>query len=138
MRKWIEKKNKPVRLKKKKEEMVRIRNLVDMAYSLDPRIRMFQQQDKDRKQATKRAKQEAAKARQLEEERLAREVAEKERLEKEKRESEERAKAEVLKQEREVQKKALRRERKNFRDLCKVRNHTSKLIESFFQACLYC
>lgn len=128
-RKWIEKKNKQVRAKKKKEEVVRIRSLVDMAYSLDPRIRRFQQEDKDRKQAVKRAKQEAVKARQQEEERLAREAAEKERAEKEKRDSEERAKADALKQEREVQKKALRKERKNLRDLCKENNYFASTTE---------
>ncbi|XP_001602926.2 dnaJ homolog subfamily C member 2 isoform X1 [Nasonia vitripennis] len=128
-RKWIEKKNKSVRVKKKKEEMTRIRTLVDMAYNLDPRIRKFQQQDKDKKQAVKRAKQEAARARQLEEERIVREAAEKQRAEKEKREAEERAKADALKQEREAQKKALRRERKNFRDLCKEKNYFAETSE---------
>lgn len=84
MRKWIEKKNKATRAKRKKEEMTRIRTLVDMAYNIDPRIKKFQQDDKDKKNAAKRAKQEAAKARQQEEERIARDAAEKERLEKEK------------------------------------------------------
>ena len=100
--------------------MTRIRTLVDMAYYMDPRIRKFQQEVKDKKQAAKRAKQEAIKAIKFEEERVAREAAEKARLEREKREAEERAKQDALKQEREQQKKALRRERKNLRDLCKV------------------
>ncbi|KAG7199960.1 hypothetical protein KM043_014389 [Ampulex compressa] len=123
MRKWIEKKNKATRAKRKKEEMTRIRTLVDMAYNIDPRIKKFQQEDKDRKMAAKKAKQEAAKARQLEEERVARDAAEKERLEKEKRENEEKAKMDALKQEREVQKKALRKERKALRDFCKSNNY---------------
>ncbi|XP_023246582.1 dnaJ homolog subfamily C member 2-like isoform X2 [Copidosoma floridanum] len=128
-RKWIEKKNKSVRAKKKKEEMIRIRQLVDMAYSIDPRIRKFQQQDKDKKQAVKRAKQEAVKARQQEEERIAREAAEKERLEREKREAEERAKMEQQKQERDQQKKALRKERKNLRDICKENAYFAKTTD---------
>ncbi|KAK0088642.1 hypothetical protein PV325_011206 [Microctonus aethiopoides] len=123
MRKWIEKKNKATRAKRKKEEMMRIRSLVDTAYNADPRIKKFQQADKDRKTAAKRAKQEAAKARQQEEERLAREIAEKERIEREKRESEEKARQDALKQEREVMKKALRKERKALRDLCKSNNY---------------
>lgn len=123
MRKWIEKQNKVVRAKKKKEEMTRIRALVDMAYHLDPRIKKFQQEDKDKKNAIKRAKQEAAKARQVEEDRLAKEVADREREELEKRKSEEKAKAEALKQEREALKKLLRKERKNFRDVCKENNY---------------
>lgn len=123
MRKWIEKKNKTTRAKRKKEEMTRIRTLVDMAYNIDPRIKKFQQEDKEKKNAVKRAKQEAAKARQQEEERIARDAAEKERLKKEKKESEERAKMDALKQEREVQKKALRKERKALRDFCKANNY---------------
>lgn len=126
MRKWIEKKNKVTRAKRKKEEMTRIRSLVDMAYSLDPRIKKFQQDDKDKKTAVKRAKQEAAKARQLEEERVQKEAAEKERLEREKRESEEKARLDVLKQERELQKKALKKERKAIRDLCKTQKYFSE------------
>ena len=123
MRKWIEKKNKATRAKRKKEEMTRIRSLVDMAYNTDPRIKKFQQDDKDRKTAAKKAKQEAAKAKQQEEERIARDAAEKERVEKEKRDSEEKAKMDALKQEREVQKKALRKERKALRDFCKANNY---------------
>lgn len=129
MRKWIEKKNKAARAKRKKEEMTRIRALVDMAYNLDPRIRMFQQQDKDRKTAVKRAKQEAIKAKQMEEERIAREVAEKEKQEKEKRELEEKLKQDALKQEREAQKKALRKERKALRDFCKSKNYFAENTE---------
>jgi DnaJ family protein C protein 2 len=123
MRKWIEKKNKVTRAKRKKEEMTRIRSLVDMAYNIDPRIKKFQQEDKDKKNAAKRAKQEAAKARQQEEERIARDAAEKKKLEQEKQESEERAKQNALKQEREVLKKALRKKRKAFRDICKANNY---------------
>lgn len=123
MRKWIEKKNKTTRAKRKKEEMARIRTLVDMAYNIDPRIKKFQQEDKDKKNAVKKAKQEAAKARQQEEERIARDAAEKERLEKERKESEERAKMDALKQEREAQKKVLRKERKALRDFCKANGY---------------
>lgn len=129
MRKWIEKKNKATRAKRKKEEMTRIRTLVDMAYNLDPRIKMFQQADKDRKTAVKRAKQEAVKARQLEEERVARETAEKEKKEREQRESEQKAKQEAMKQAREIQKKALRKERKALRDFCKARNYFAEDTE---------
>ena len=112
-----------MRTKRKKEEMSRIRSLVDMAYSCDPRIKLFQQQDKERKTAAKRAKQEAMRAKQLEEERLIREAQEKERLDKEKRESEEKARLDAIKQQREAHKKALRKERKALRDFCKSHNY---------------
>lgn len=129
MRKWIEKKNKAARAKRKKEEMARIRALVDMAYNADPRIKKFQQEDKDKKTAAKKAKQEAAKARIQEEKRIARDAAEKERLEREKRESEEKAKLDALKQEREAQKKALRKERKALRDFCKANDYFAENAE---------
>lgn len=119
MRKWIEKKNKQTRAKRKKEEMSRIRTLVDTAYNLDPRIKQFHQDDKDRKTAAKRAKQEAARARQVEEDKLIKEAAEKEREEKLKRETEEKLKQSAAKQEREALKKALKKERKALRDICK-------------------
>lgn len=50
--------------------MARIRSLVDTAYSLDPRILKFKQEDKDRKLAVKQAKKDAARARQEEEDRV--------------------------------------------------------------------
>jgi DnaJ family protein C protein 2 len=50
--------------------MARIRNLVDTAYSLDPRIMKFKQEDRDRKLALKQAKKDAARARQEEEDRV--------------------------------------------------------------------
>lgn len=133
MRKWIEKKNKATRAKRKKEEMARIRTLVDMAYNIDPRIKKFQQEDKDKKTAAKKAKQKAAKERQQEEERIARDAAEKERLEREKREIEEKAKLDALKQEREAQKKALRKERKALRDFCKANNYFAQNLEEIIR-----
>jgi DnaJ homolog subfamily C member 2 len=56
-RRWIEKQNKAARAKLKKEEMARIRSLVDLAYANDPRILRFKQEDKDKKMAAKRARQ---------------------------------------------------------------------------------
>lgn len=58
-RKWVEKQNKVQRAKLKKEEMARIRKLVDVAHEADPRIIKFRQQDKEAKLAHKAAKQSA-------------------------------------------------------------------------------
>lgn len=120
-RRMCEKINRAERQRKKKEEMVRIRSLVDLAYSTDPRIAKFKQEDKERKLAAKRAKQSAAQAKKEEEERILREVE----LAKEKAEAAERAKMEQIRQEREIQKRAIKKERKTFRDVCKSNNYYS-------------
>lgn len=71
-RKWMEKQNKVMRQKKKKEEVARIRSLVDNAYSCDPRIKRFKEAEKAEKLAKKKAKEEAVKLEALERERLRR------------------------------------------------------------------
>ncbi|CAG9860669.1 unnamed protein product [Phyllotreta striolata] len=120
-RRYVDKLNKAERLRKKKEEMSRIRQLVDLAYNNDPRIAKFKQDDKEKKMAAKRAKQSAAQAKKDEEERLLKEA----QLAKEQAEQAERARIEAKRQEREVQKKALKKERKNLRDICKANNYYS-------------
>lgn len=118
-RRWIEKQNKVARAKLKKEEMARIRSLVDLAYANDPRIQRFKQEDKDKKLAAKRARQDAVQAKKAEEERLIKEA----QAAKQKADEAERARIEVARAEREQQKKNLRKERKAFRDLCKSQNY---------------
>ncbi|GFG39869.1 hypothetical protein Cfor_08849 [Coptotermes formosanus] len=124
-RKWIEKQNKAARAKRKKEEMARIRNLVDTAYSLDPRIQKFKQEDKDRKLAVKQAKKDAARARQEEEDRKAQAAEEEMRKQKEEAEAEQKAKQDAIKAEREAQKRALKKERTTLRKLAKENNYYS-------------
>ncbi|CAG9564343.1 unnamed protein product [Danaus chrysippus] len=121
-RRWIEKQNKVARAKLKKEEMTRIRNLVDLAYANDPRIQRFKQEDKDKKIAAKRARQDAVQAKKAEEERLIKEA----QIAKQKAEAAERARMEAARAERELQKKNLRKERKSLRDLCKNNNYFAK------------
>lgn len=118
-RRYVDKLNKAERLRKKKEEMSRIRTLVDTAYNNDPRIAKIKQEEKERKLAAKRAKQTAALAKKEEEERVLREA----QLLKEQAEAAERARIEAKRQEREVQKRALKKERKALRDLCKANNY---------------
>lgn len=122
-RRWIEKQNKAVRAKKKKEEMTRIRSLVDMAYDADPRIVKFKQMDRDKKEAYKKAKADAIRQRIEEEQRAVREQAEKEAKEKEEAKLAEEARQKALKSEREAAKRALKKSRKAFRDLCKDNNY---------------
>ncbi|KAG5876008.1 hypothetical protein JTB14_002177 [Gonioctena quinquepunctata] len=118
-RRYVDKLNKAERLRKKKEEMARIRQLVDLAYNNDPRIAKFKQDDKEKKLAAKRAKQSAAQAKKEEEERILREAM----LAKEQAEAAERARIEAKRQEREVQRKALKKERKILRDICKANDY---------------
>ncbi|KAJ8925818.1 hypothetical protein NQ315_009668 [Exocentrus adspersus] len=118
-RRYVDKLNKAERLRKKKEEMSRIRQLVDLAYNNDPRIAKFKQDDKEKKLAAKRAKQSAAQAKKEEEERLLREA----QLAREQAEAAERARIEAKRIEREAQKKAIKKERKILRDFCKANNY---------------
>lgn len=122
-RKWIEKQNKFYRAKRKKEDMTRIRNLVDTAYSLDPRVAKFKQEDKDRKEAAKQAKREAARARQAEEERKLQEAQEIEQRKKAEIEAIEKARLSALKAEREAQKKTLKVKRATLRKLVKSNDY---------------
>jgi DnaJ family protein C protein 2 len=56
-RRYIEKANRAQRNEMKKEEMRRVRKLVDNAYNSDPRILGFKELDKQEKLAKKKAKQ---------------------------------------------------------------------------------
>lgn len=114
-RRWIEKENKVLRIKRKKEEMTRIRALVDLAYNNDKRIQRFKQEEKDRKAAAKRAKMDAVQAQKAEADRAIREAA----LAKEKAEKAEQKRIEQIRIEREQQKKVLKKERKTLRDKLK-------------------
>ncbi|UYV82289.1 DNAJC2 [Cordylochernes scorpioides] len=117
-RRWIEKQNKIARQKLKKEEMSRIRQLVDNAYACDPRIQAFKEAEKQKKLSQKKARQEAAKAKQEQELRLKREAEEAEKLAKQKEEEEARIEKDRLKREKEIQKKNLKKARKVLQQLC--------------------
>lgn len=118
-RRWIEKQNKQIRVKRKKEESARIRALVDLAYNNDPRIVQFKKDDKERKLAAKRAKQTAAQAMKAEEERALREAE----LARQKAEEAEQKRIEAIQKEREIQKRALKKEKKMLRDTMKANDY---------------
>nr|XP_018901428.1 PREDICTED: dnaJ homolog subfamily C member 2 [Bemisia tabaci] len=122
-RRWIDKQNKAMRAKYKKEEMSRIRNLVELAYKLDPRIAKFRIEEKEKKQAAKLAKQEAVRARIEGANRAAREAEEKMRKKKEEVEAAEREKLAAEKAEKEEMKKALKKQRQTVRKICKTNNY---------------
>lgn len=114
-RRWIEKENKAARIKRKKEEMMRIRALVDLAYNNDKRIQKFKNEEKERKLAAKRAKMDAVQAQKAEQERAVREA----QLAKERAEKAEQKRIEQIRIEKEQIKKALKKERKLLRDKVK-------------------
>uniref|UniRef100_A0A5F8GME0 DnaJ homolog subfamily C member 2 n=1 Tax=Monodelphis domestica TaxID=13616 RepID=A0A5F8GME0_MONDO len=119
-RRWIEKQNRAARAQRKKEEMNRIRTLVDNAYSCDPRIKKFKEEEKAKKEAEKKAKVEAKRKEQEAKERQRQAELEAARLVKEKEEEEVRQQALLAKKEKEIQKKAIKKERQKLRTSCKI------------------
>lgn len=101
--------------------MTRIRALVDLAYNNDPRIVRIKNEEKQKKQAAKRARMSVAQAQKAEEERILKEA----QLAKEKAEKEEQKRIEQIRIEKEQQKRALKKERKLLRDMAKENNYYS-------------
>ncbi|KAM4569540.1 dnaJ homolog subfamily C member 2 [Odontesthes bonariensis] len=122
-RRWIEKQNRASRAQRKKEEMNRIRTLVDTAYSCDPRIKKFKEEEKARKESEKKAKVDAKKKEQEEKERARQAELDAARQAKEKEEEEARQAAQLVKKEKEIQKKAIKKERQKLRTTCKNWNY---------------
>ncbi|OCT87271.1 dnaJ homolog subfamily C member 2 [Xenopus laevis] len=125
-RRWIEKQNRAARAQRKKEEMNRIRTLVDNAYSSDPRIKKFKEEEKARKEAEKKAKADARRKEQEEKERVKQAELEAVRFAKEKEEEEARQQSLLIKREKEIQKKAIKKERQRLRTSCKNWNYFSE------------
>jgi len=55
-KRYTEKKNKTERARRKKEDITRLRNLVDFTLGLDPRIKRIKQEEKDAREAKKKNK----------------------------------------------------------------------------------
>lgn len=126
IRRWIDKQNKVMRLKHKKEEMGRIRALVDLAYNMDERVIKFKKEDKEKKMALRNARKNEIIQKKKEEEKAAALAEEQKRIEKQVADEEERIKREALKAERDALKRALKKEKKRIRDICKENNYFTK------------
>ncbi|KAG6811120.1 hypothetical protein H0H92_008920 [Tricholoma furcatifolium] len=96
-KRYTEKKNKTERARRKKEDIAKVRGLVDLTLSLDPRIKLIKQQEKEAREAKKAASQPG---------KPVKKTKEQEEAEKKKAEEEAQAKAEQEKAEREAAKKA--------------------------------
>lgn len=55
-KRYTEKKNKTERARRKKEDIARLRNIVDVCLSADPRIKRIKQEEKEAREAKKRGK----------------------------------------------------------------------------------
>jgi DnaJ family protein C protein 2 len=129
-RRWIEKNNRVQRAEKKKEDMKRIRKLVDNAYNCDPRIQKFKDDDKEEKASKKKAKQDAGRMRREAEEKEQRDAEEKAKREQEEKDRIEKEKREKEKLEKDTIKKAMKKERKTVKTVAKECDYFSKEDDS--------
>ncbi|KAF2743094.1 DnaJ-domain-containing protein [Sporormia fimetaria CBS 119925] len=115
----VERKNANARRKKKTEDTTRLRKLVDEALSLDPRIKIFQQEERNRKNKRRNEKE-------AEQKRLAEEAAkakeEEARLQAEK-EASEKANKEANKKAKEAAKNAAKKNKRVVRGAVKDANY---------------
>ncbi|KAF9915588.1 hypothetical protein BX616_005806 [Lobosporangium transversale] len=118
-KRYFEKKNKAERAKLKKEDNARLREIVDQAFALDPRIKTFKEQASKQRNAKRREKEEAEK-KAAEEAAAAAAAAEAARVAAE---EAEKASREDAKKNKELLKRAVRKEKKNLKALIKDNNY---------------
>jgi len=115
----LKKKNKKSREENKKKDIIRVRELTDLAAKLDPRMKKLKEKEKEKKDAEKKAKERAKEKEELK----AKKIEEEEKLKKNKAELQAKAKAEEEKKEKEAKKNAVRNYRKNIRKVVKDANY---------------
>ncbi|KAI7850207.1 DnaJ domain-containing protein [Circinella umbellata] len=117
-KRYQEKKNRAQRAQLKKEDNARLRKLIDICLSVDPRIAKFRAEEKKRRNAKKDAKAAAEKAAAEE----AARKAEEERIAREKAESEAKSVAASAKKDKENLKKLVKKEKKTVKALVNGNN----------------
>jgi len=110
-KRFTEKKNRGERARRKKEDNARLRTLIDVALSCDPRIKKQKQKEKEEREKKSKARGQKAPVVKLSQKEKE-EIAKKEKEEADKKEAEEREKRQVEKKLREAQKRRERKERK--------------------------
>lgn len=125
-KRWQEKKNKAERAKRKKEDTARLRKAVEDCLSVDPRWKLFKEQERKEKERKKYEKE--AGARKAAEEARMRE--EEERKRKEEEEAKEKAAREDNKKNKEAQKNRIKREKRIIKGSVKEVNYFCGVGES--------
>ncbi|CAO3622776.1 unnamed protein product [Mucor hiemalis] len=118
-KRYQEKKNRAQRAQLKKEDNARLRTLVDVCLSVDPRIAIFKAEDKKRRNAKKDAKAAADKAAAE----AAAKKAEEEKLAAEKAEADAKLAAADSKKAKEMAKRVIKKEKKTIKAIVKDNNY---------------
>lgn len=126
-KRYTEKKNRNDRARRKKEDNARLRSLVDKALSIDPRIKVFRQQERAAREAKKNKGRPGAQSKSAgdvaAEEQRKKEEAEAAAKEAAAKEEAEKAEREAAKKVREAAKKNLKKEKKQIRNIITSANY---------------
>lgn len=118
-KRWIERKNKSQRQTLKKEDNVRMAKFVEQAFSLDPRIRKFRDDEKKAKETKRMEKELVSKAGEIE----AAQKVEVERIAREASEVQEKLVRDEEKKNREASKNAVKKEKKTIKRMLRDNNN---------------
>ncbi|WFC95416.1 hydroxymethylglutaryl-CoA lyase [Malassezia brasiliensis] len=126
-KRYTEKKNRNERARRKKEDNARLRNIVDKALSVDPRIKQFRAQERAAREAKKNKGRPTAaanpRAAAIAEAEKRKAEAEKAAAEAKAKEEAEKAEREAAKKQREAAKKNLKKEKKALRTIVQNANY---------------